>query len=156
MGNTLKVSETQSVPEIHVTFSPDGSETAQISGEATYTLVLTDPDAPSRTNKDFSEYAHHIVSGLTLSGKPEDFAAAIDFSNGHELLSYEGPGPPPKTGLHRYVYILFKETKGEPKYEGPRFCFGTGVPGSGIRAYAAKYGLVPVAVNFFFAQNEQQ
>lgn len=165
-GNTLKVSDTQSAPEIHATFTDFDAASAS---DTKYTLILTDPDAPSRTDKAYSEYAHHIVTGLTLkainnaSGASafsaeavaDAFAAPIDFSSGNEILKYEGPGPPPKTGLHRYVYILFKETKpSATEWTGERFRFGTDVPGTGVKDYASKQGLVPLAVNYFFAQNE--
>lgn len=157
MGNTLKTSETQDCPEIHATFTPDGTEPALISTASSYTLVMTDPDAPSRTDKAYSEYAHFIVSGLKLSADIEAFASPIDFSKGHELLPYMGPAPPPKTGKHRYVFILFKETAGSPKsFDGDRARWGSQTPGTGVKPWAAKHGLVPVAVNFFFAQNERQ
>lgn len=174
MGNFLTPSTAKSRPEIHATFSPDGSPVAQIQSSSTtkYTLVLTDPDAPSRTDKAYSEYAHHIVTNLTLNSgstknaaaagtadfdAAEAFAAALDYSKGTELLSYVGPAPPPKTGKHRYIYILFLQKEGvEPKYEGERFRFGTEVPGTGVRSWAAKYELKPVAVNFFYSQNDEQ
>lgn len=154
MGNTLKPSETQTRPEIHSTFSADAP---QLSEDSTYTLVMTDPDAPSRTDKSFSEFAHHIVSGLKLNANSSDFAE-IDFSAGNEILPYMGPAPPEKTGKHRYVYILFKETQGSPKaYNGEeRARWGSETPGTGVRAWAARHNLVPVGVNFFYAQNDVQ
>lgn len=156
MGNTLKPSETQVRPEIHATFNADDSESVGSSDLFTYTLVMTDPDAPSRTDKTYSEYAHHIVTGLKLSSASSDFAA-IDFSTGNEILPYMGPAPPEKTGKHRYVYILFRETQGSPKsYEGERARWGTETPGTGVRSWAAKHGLIPIAANFYFAQNDVQ
>lgn len=162
MGNTLKPSETQTRPVIHTTFSDDDGpgDLTQRLESSTYTLVLTDPDAPSRGDKSFSEYAHHIVTGLKLNSDSEnngsDFAA-IDFSNGNEILPYMGPAPPEKTGKHRYVYILYKETQASPKvYEGDRARWGSDIPGTGVKSWAAKHGLVPVAANFYFAQNDVQ
>lgn len=168
LGNTLKVNETQNRPEIHASFTdPDASDSGN-----TYTLIFTDPDAPSRTDKSYSEYVHHIVTGLKLkainsgSTSPGEFSASdvaasfatpIEFDSGNELVPYMGPGPPPKTGLHRYIYILFKETKPSlTKFHGDRPRFGTDKPGHGVRAFAAEHGLIPIAINFYYAQNETQ
>lgn len=171
MGNTLKPSETQARPEIHTTFSAaDGLEliasaspslsssspSSSSPDSTTYTLVMTDPDAPSRADKSYSEYVHHIVSGLKLNSEAADFAA-IDFEAGNELLPYMGPAPPEGTGKHRYVYILFKETQATPKvYEGERARWGSDTPATGVRLWAAKHNLVPVAANFYYAQNDVQ
>lgn len=168
MGNTLKPSETQVRPEIHTTFSAGdnseliGSTSSSSSSSSsspdstTYTLVLTDPDAPSRADKSYSEYVHHIVSGLKLNSEAADFAA-IDFDAGNELLPYMGPAPPESTGKHRYVYILFKETQATPQvYEGERARWGSDNPATGVRLWAAKHHLVPVAANFYYAQNDVQ
>ncbi|CAN6601326.1 carboxypeptidase Y inhibitor [Trichomonascus vanleenenianus] len=151
MGNLLKPAETQKRPAVNLTFNEDSA------AESTYTLVLTDPDAPTKGDKKWSEYAHYIVSGI----KPPSSGTgvgAVDFDKAHELLPYMGPAPPPKTGKHRYVFILYKEpANGTPKsFGGDRPNWGTGVPGSGARDWAKKHHLTPVAINFFYAQNPEQ
>lgn len=159
LGNKLTPGQTQTRPEVHATLSPtdSGNELAKLSSSDSYTLVVTDPDAPSRTDKTYSEYLHYLVTGIKLDFGPEGFAAPLDFDSAKEVLKYEGPGPPPKTGWHRYVFILFKETKGAPTYEGDgRMRFGTDTPGTGVRPWAKKNGLEPVAINFFYAQNDEQ
>lgn len=150
LGNTLKVSETQEKPEINITLS-------ESEPEDTFTLVLTDPDAPTRGDKKWSEYCHYIASGI----KPKTSGGEVipvDYSSATELISYQGPAPPPGTGKHRYVFLLLKETSGTtPKvFQGERPTWGTNVPGSGVKDWAAKNKLSPVAVNFFYAQNENQ
>lgn len=80
MGNTLKVSETQKLPDFHIAFNAEGeaeptiltagadsssASTASVDS-ATFTLAVTDPDAPSRTDKAYSEYLHYLVTGLKL------------------------------------------------------------------------------------------
>lgn len=149
MGNTLKPSETQDRPEVHLTFNePDSS--------AKYTLVVTDPDAPKRGDPKWSEFAHFITSGISPEAA-EGESYKVDFSKAKELLPYMGPAPPEKTGKHRYVFLLFKENgavKGLPSDN--RANWGTGVPGSGVRDWAKKQNLTPVAINFFFAQNDKQ
>ena len=32
-----------------------------------------------------------------------------DIKNGDDLLSYTGPSPPPKTGMHHYIFELYEQ-----------------------------------------------
>ncbi|RWS24036.1 protein D3-like protein [Leptotrombidium deliense] len=59
-----------------------------------YTLVMVDPDAPSRQNPTHAEYLHWLV--INIQGKSRD-----------EVANYVGPAPPQGTGLHRYVLLIF-------------------------------------------------
>jgi len=81
---------------------------------ALYTLVKTDPDAPSRENPEFGEWRHWVV--MNIKGN--------DINNGFKLDDYVGCGAPKDTGLHRYIFLLFKQ-KEEIKTEGlnPRTSF---------------------------------
>ncbi|AOW01167.1 phosphatidylethanolamine-binding protein [Yarrowia lipolytica] len=150
VGNTLAVADTQHKPSIHASFPKDT--------EGTYTLVLTDPDAPSRTDNKWSEYCHYIVTGLKpgVVAEAEGAAVELDLSKGKELIPYMGPGPPPKTGKHRYVFVLYKEGAKSPEAPADRPTWGTNVPGSGTREWAKKNDLTLVTSNFFFAQNTEQ
>lgn len=174
LGNTLKPSETQHLPELHITFNASGAEAptllttgadaaaASVGAEPSYTLVMTDPDAPSRTDKSYSEYLHYLVTGIKLpAASPEDptadIAARLPVEAGNTLVPYMGPGPPPKTGKHRYVFVLLRETRPQPaKFDGDRARWGTETNGYGLQEYAEKNGLVPVAINFYYAQNDVQ
>jgi phosphatidylethanolamine-binding protein (PEBP) family uncharacterized protein len=150
LGNTLKPSETQEAPQINLAFS-------ESEPEASYTLVVTDPDAPTKGDKKWSEYAHFILSGI--KAKPsEGEVTHVDYNAATTLLPYTGPAPPPKTGKHRYVFILYKEGSQAPKGlpSQNRANWGTGIPGSGARDWARKQALLPVAINFFYAQNPDQ
>ncbi|GMF95698.1 unnamed protein product [[Candida] boidinii] len=78
-------------------------------------------------------------------------------NNGVDLIPYMGPGPPEKTGDHRYVFLLFKQKPGvEPEAPIDRPCWGTSIPGYGIAEYSKRYGLELLAVNFFYAHNTVQ
>lgn len=78
-------------------------------------------------------------------------------NNGVDLIPYMGPGPPEKTGDHRYVFLLFKQKPGvEPEAPIDRPCWGTSIPGYGIAEYSKRYGLELLAVNFFYAHNVVQ
>lgn len=69
---------------------------------AYYTLLLVDPDAPSRANPKFREWRHWLVMNIP--------GTSID--RGDEVFGYIGSGPPKKTGLHRYVYLIYKQPNG--------------------------------------------
>ena len=79
-----------------------------------------------------------------------------------ELIEYMPPGPPPKTGKHRYVFVLLKPEEGDGKgkkelrkpKERPHF--GYGKIGKGVMDWAEDNGLRPVGANFFYAQNKKQ
>lgn len=153
LGNTLKVSDTQHKPQI--TFTYLGSE--PIKHDDKFILVMTDPDAPSHTDHKWSEYLHWIVKDLSLQGDGNTYT--LDYSTGNEIFSYIGPGPPPKTGLHAYTFLLYKQdpqaTLTPPK---DRPNWGTGIPKSGVRDWIKKDGANSslLAANFFYAQNVEQ
>lgn len=164
MGNTLKVADTQHEPAIQFTLNlPNQEQELQVESEDRFTLVLTDPDAPKRGDKTWSEFAHWIVADLPLNPNnaslKELLSTILDFSKGRTLLPYVGPAPPEKTGKHRYVFLLYKQ---DPKANlvspSDRPNWGTQVPGSGVRDWIKKHGgnSKLLGVNFFFAQNEVQ
>ena len=82
-GTVLAVSATQSEPQ--VTW---GAQDGKL-----YTIVMTDPDAPSRADPKYGEWRHWVV--VNVPGH--------DVAKGQVLTTYMGPAPPKGTGLHRYV-----------------------------------------------------
>lgn len=169
LGNTLSVKNTQNKPSVQFTLnSPNQELELEISKDDRFTLVLTDPDAPSNTDHKWSEYAHWIVTDLSLntnggaksSEDNESLSTILDFSKGKELLSYQGPAPPPKTGKHRYVFLLYKQDPKVKEIPVPkdRPNWGTGIPSSGVRDWIKSHSNDArlLGVNFFYAQNEVQ
>merc|ERR1712212_1144225 len=67
--------------------------------DALYTLCMTDPDAPSRESPKFREWHHWLVGNIP----------GCNVEKGETLSQYVGSGPPPSTGLHRYVYLIYKQ-----------------------------------------------
>ena len=65
-----------------------------------YTLIMTDPDAPSRSNPSFREFIHYVC--INIKGN--------DIKTGQEIASYIGPAPPYNSGLHRYYFVVYKQT----------------------------------------------
>ncbi|CAB3219863.1 unnamed protein product [Arctia plantaginis] len=109
-----------------------------------YTLVMTDPDAPSRADPKFREWHHWLVGNV-----PGDNVAA-----GEELSQYVGSGPPPGTGLHRYVFLVYQQPD-KLTFDEPRLTNKSGANRAmfSIAKFAKKYNLGdPVAGNFYQAE----
>lgn len=75
---------------------------------------------------------------------------------GREVVSYMGPNP--RTGIHRYVFVAFKQSSGEEEVEADaeeeaqenRANFNT-------RLFASKHALaLPVAAIYFNSQKESK
>ncbi|XP_009611986.1 CEN-like protein 1 [Nicotiana tabacum] len=113
----------------------------EIGGEdmrSAYTLIMTDPDAPSPSDPYLREHLHWIVTNIP---------GTTDVSFGREIVSYESPKP--VIGIHRYVFILYKQ-RGRQTVKPPatRDQFNT-------RGFSAENGLgSPVAALYFNAQRE--
>lgn len=135
MGNELTPTQVQNIP-ISVSWPHEPG--------ALYTLCLTDPDAPSRQNPKYREWHHWLVVNIQEN----------NVSSGKTLSEYVGSGPPKGTGLHRYVFLAFKQ----PGPLSPDEKFRTNRSGEGrgcfkIREFAKKYNLGnPVAGNFYQAE----
>ncbi|KAI1107635.1 PEBP-like protein [Jackrogersella minutella] len=163
LGNTVKVDEVQDEPTFTVHQSRPAASLSlageRFNSNVTYTITITDPDAPSRDNPEWSEFCHFIATGVKISYS--ESPTAVQLSSLKDVMPYKPPGPPPKTGKHRYVFLLFAPTNGttdtlhlsKPEY---RKHWGTGKERHGVRDWAEENGLGPVAANFIYAQNEQQ
>jgi hypothetical protein len=110
------------------------------------TIALTDPDAPSRENPESSEVCHWLATGIEVV----DPSAAVSGAKMEVLMPYKPPGPPPKTGKHRYVFVALAPRNGtlerlhlnEP---GERRHWGYGGKERvGVRRWAEEEGLVVV------------
>lgn len=64
-------------------------------------FLISDPDAPSRKEPKFREWHHWLMGNIKGS----------DLEGADHLSRYIGSGPPPDTGLHRYVFLLYKQPK---------------------------------------------
>ncbi|KAI1386899.1 PEBP-like protein [Hypoxylon trugodes] len=159
LGNTLKVDEVQDEPSIIVHRGHPASSSATGEGSGvTYAISITDPDAPSRDNPEWSEFCHFIATGVEVPSESSDIFRLSDLE---DIIPYKPPSPPPKTGKHRYVFLLFapKNDTTDPLHLSKpedRKHWGTGKERHGVRDWAEANGLKPVAANFIYAQNEEQ
>lgn len=61
---------------------------SDVDPTALYTVLFTDPDAPSRANPAYSEVLHWLVVNVQKA----------DISSGVTIMEYVGSGPPDGTG----------------------------------------------------------
>ncbi|XP_039143837.1 protein MOTHER of FT and TFL1 homolog 1 [Dioscorea cayenensis subsp. rotundata] len=128
-GCELKPSLTTVPPSVHISGRPTDL----------FTLVMTDPDAPSPSDPTMREWVHWVVVNVP---------GGTDVSQGEVVVPYMGPRPP--VGIHRYVFVLFHQKSPFPAVAPPEsranFC---------TRAFAALYQLgLPVSAVYFNAQKE--
>ena len=112
--------------------------------DAFYTLLQTDPDAPSRAQPAVREWHHWLVGNIKGS----------DVSSGDVLSQYVSSAPPLDSGLHRYVFLLFKQPSGRIDYsEVPKIAYtGEGRAKFNTKNFINKYMLTTIAGNFYLAE----
>ncbi|XP_058812161.1 protein D1-like isoform X2 [Topomyia yanbarensis] len=89
VGNELTPTQVKDQPKIE--WSSDA--------DSYYTLFMVDPDAPSRATPKFRSVCHWFVGNIPGS-KIED---------GDHRIAFVGSGPPEGSGLHRYVFLIYKQ-----------------------------------------------
>uniref|UniRef100_A0A914W8I3 Phosphatidylethanolamine-binding protein n=1 Tax=Plectus sambesii TaxID=2011161 RepID=A0A914W8I3_9BILA len=158
LGNNMTVAETTYMPTVlSWTTEPN----------MLYTLMFSDPDAPSDQDASARSARHWLVTNIP----------GIDIARGNTIRPYFGPGPPAGSGFHRYNFLVYKQngritaTDATDGYNGPdkvRTCqlIDEAFPNDPMRAarlkdnlhwsperFAAKNGLGElVAGNFFRCQ----
>nr|CAD7429483.1 unnamed protein product [Timema monikensis] len=81
---------------------------------AMYTIILTDPDVPSRKDPVEGEWIHWLVVNI-----PGRDLALGDISKGEVLTEYVGSAPPEGSGYHRYAILAYKQS-GELEFNGKK------------------------------------
>jgi len=69
------------------------------SNEKLYTLLLVDPDAPSRKEPKFRNWRHWTI--VNIPGN--------DLAKGETIAEYIPSAPPENTDLHRYVFLIYEQ-----------------------------------------------
>lgn len=135
MGNELTPTQVQK-PPTHISYP--------VESGAMYTVIMTDPDAPSRNNPKFREWVHWMVGNIPGG----------DVHKGETLSEYVGAGPPNGTGLHRYVYLIYKQP-GKVSFQWKHLTNRSGEGRGKFKAkkFAADHNLGElIACNMFQAQ----
>jgi phosphatidylethanolamine-binding protein (PEBP) family uncharacterized protein len=149
LGNRVMPNQVHDTPVYD--FRPFDSQPHQQA--RTYTLILTDPDARSRKNPDWSEMCHWIVTNITSPelpnpGKPDQIPTPVI------MEPYLPPRPPKGTGWHRYVLVLMASNASHPEnITAPedRKHWGYGRVRHGVRDWAKDQNLEVLGANFFYS-----
>lgn len=101
-----------------------------------------DPDAPEVPK--IREVRHWLAVNIVGN----------DLSSGVTKVQFIGSGPKEDTGLHRYVFVLFKQPTGKIEVDSPFVDDHTdeGRLGTSTKDFMAKYGLIPIAGNYYRAE----
>jgi len=71
---------------------------------------MIDPDVPSRANPAAVNFLHWVKADLRI----QSFTGTnITADNTTAPVSYIPPGPPPGSGPHRYVFLLYDQPRRE-------------------------------------------
>lgn len=100
-----------------------------------YTLLMVDPDAPSRENPKMRSWRHWIVTNIKGN----------DIHRGFIETYYAKPSPPKGTGYHRYILLVYEQPQRLylEKNHNSRGKFS-------VKDFARRNNLgVPVAANYF-------
>ncbi|KAI0084595.1 PEBP-like protein [Irpex rosettiformis] len=116
LGNELSTNDTAEEPDI--SFAPLSMPVEQADSEGdevAYTLVMFDPDVPTRADPQYKTFRHWVITGLQ---SPADSSAATANSAALKIhpsvTPYRPPGPRPASGVHRYTFLLFQEPSSKP------------------------------------------
>jgi len=163
LGDKLPREKTIEEPEIKLlplVSTPTGfvddlnSSGGPVAEEAanTYTLVMTDPDAPSREDPKYGQWRHWLVTGVQLPAGTESVSA---LKSKVAETPYYPPAPPPGSGYHRYVFLLFQEPSGGINLSADaveRKGDFEARPKWNALTFAENYGLKLVGINYFMTQ----
>ncbi|KAG5650533.1 hypothetical protein H0H81_011922 [Sphagnurus paluster] len=146
LGNFLTREDTLEEPDLHFIFPGEDS-----SQEVSYTLVMTDPDAPSRADPKYRQFRHWVITGIKAPVTESKVALKMKLST----TPYRPPGPPPGSGIHRYTFLLFEEP--ESGFTVPEGAPEYGAALEERRSWNAvdfgnKHGLKLVGANLFLVQ----
>ena len=152
-GDTLpRLSVAATKPEITLTGFPSGAG-------ATFTVALTDPDAPNPLDPKFAEFCHWLEGDLSLNE-----AGVLHRPDGgdplSELVPYFGSAPGKLDDVpvpHAYALVVYLQRatlKGNPAVERYRVAPKSGFPPRrcfNSRRLAADFNLLPIAAFLYRA-----
>ncbi|KAL3185690.1 hypothetical protein MRX96_028593 [Rhipicephalus microplus] len=130
LGNFLTPAQTADAPDVNVVGDPDHW----------YTVILLDPDAPSRSDPKMRHWLHWLVVN-------------VPHNETTTLMKYAGPTPPPGSGRHRYVFLAYEQK--QPVARNALSGFAKERAKFNLTAFLEALGVHQlVAANFFYAENK--
>ena len=90
-----------------------------VSKDKLYTIIMTDPDAKDRAKHEYREWVHWVMINVSAVENKNDkdkngkylFDTLTD-KESKTLIAFKPSGPPKKTKLHRYVLLVYEQSKG--------------------------------------------
>ncbi|RMY12740.1 hypothetical protein D0868_02410 [Hortaea werneckii] len=169
VGNTVDPDKLQDSPKTTLSSLNHGQGTSETKPllkpeEMQLTIALTDPDAPSRENPEWAQVCHWIATSVPKHRSAEagfDTALVTKHPHWEDIMPYKPPGPPPKTGKHRYVFVVLAPMNGTKEAlhlvkPADRQHWGYEKADLGLREWADEMGLEVLGANFMYAQNAEQ
>eukprot|EP01121_Diplochlamys_sp_Union-15-3_P021193 TRINITY_DN8503_c0_g1_i1.p1 TRINITY_DN8503_c0_g1~~TRINITY_DN8503_c0_g1_i1.p1 ORF type:complete len:292 (-),score=45.13 TRINITY_DN8503_c0_g1_i1:19-894(-) len=131
-GNQLTPTETAEKPNVKY-FIP--------TKPGQWTLIMFDPDAPSRDEPIYGEWLHWLIVNIPGS----------NVSEGKTIVDYVCPSPPENSGGHRYIFLLCEQKGGQMDWNLPFISDKTAEGRSNFssRKFIREWGLVPKGLSFF-------
>ncbi|KAI8885140.1 PEBP-like protein, partial [Backusella circina FSU 941] len=130
------------IPPLHCKYQP---KIEIYSGDTinrnTYTMMMIDPDAPSRDDPKYRYYRHWVLAGIPASS---------DLSHASVKASYLSPTPPKGSGDHRYLFLLYKQPNATVSFAPLENERG----GWDYTNYVKHSNLELVGANFFLSRKE--
>eukprot|EP00753_Platysulcus_tardus_P010139 PLAT2502.1.p2 GENE.PLAT2502.1~~PLAT2502.1.p2 ORF type:complete len:281 (-),score=9.42 PLAT2502.1:130-972(-) len=140
-GQALSEDQVHDQPSIVFTAANSSS-----TYNGTTTVIMADA-GPVGTDESQGQTRHWLVYGASLSGNGP---YTLDTTTGTNVTEYAGPAPPPGSGAHRYVIMLFEQTD---SFNEPGDA-GTGVQTFNLTGYIQSSGLGPLyAATYFTVEN---
>jgi len=139
--DTLQVTQGATLLPVQAVHMPkvtlEGSQVGRL-----YTLVMSDPDAPSPEHPTHREWLHWIVCNIP--------GGASDTAEGTQVAAYMPPTPP--KGTHRYVFTAMEQPGGNSLSLRPPMQRG----GFRTRAFVKEGGMEVVGATFFYAAHQNK
>ncbi|XP_054743510.1 putative odorant-binding protein A5 [Anastrepha obliqua] len=132
-GKEFTPTQTKDEPKLDWNAEPDSY----------YTVVMSNPDIPSRQNPLLREWLHWLVVNVP----------GTDIAKGDVLDPYIGPMAPKMSGVLRYVFLIYKQPE-KQTFDEP-ILTNTDVTGHekfSSMIFAEKYNMELVAGNLFQAR----
>ncbi|KAI9661782.1 MAG: hypothetical protein M1821_009021 [Bathelium mastoideum] len=138
-GQFIPKADIQSPPELSFPLA---------SQFGTYMAVAIDLDAPTPTINILGPILHWIQPGFKFSGSQKPLTSSDPF-----VANFISPSPPPFSGPHRYLFLLYEQPEG---FDGKDFAPPDGKPLGNTKrmrfdldGWVKKAGLdQPVAANY--------
>jgi len=110
------------------------------------TLLMVDPDAPSRTSHRCRGWLHWMVVNIPKG----------NITQGKEIVSYKPPLPPYGSGPHRYFFLLYEQNYHIKEIDDSENNMAVRC-GFNVRNFAEDNSLIgPVALNMFITERNRR